>query len=109
MAERDKAALKEEGKQLAPLLMDAKKKPYNIALMIAKQSVELEAHRRKPTTVLRRQPKRNGAGPKGALGIMTVEGKLITVQSEADDPRSRNVVPFALESYTSCSLDLVIR
>ncbi len=71
------AELKEEGIALGEKINAARKKPYNFALSMGKDSLVLETHLNKTPDVLWRTAKKNGGGPKGAMGTMSVKGKII--------------------------------
>lgn len=85
MARKSTAELKAEGADLGILIANARKRPLNFALLIAKEGVVLEAHLTKGADVMRRQAKANGGGPRGIQGLMNVVGKRIEFTSEDDD------------------------
>ena len=71
--------------ELKETLKLARKKDLNFALLIAKDGMVLEAHPTKGSSVMRRQAKAKGAGPKGTEGVMNVSGKTINFKVEDDD------------------------
>ena len=84
-----KAPVEDAGKALGDLIRTARKKPLNFAMLLAKESVVLEAHPIKGPDVMRRQAKAKGGSAKGTQGVMSVSGKLVELTCEdADFPRS---------------------
>lgn len=79
------AELKKEGAALDLIIAAARKKPHNFAMLIGKEGIVLEADVRKPPEVMWRQAKKAGGGSKGAMGTMTVNGKLIELHCQLDD------------------------
>lgn len=67
------------------LFATARKRPLNFAMMIGKDGIVLEADPRKNTDILRKLAKQNGGGSRGAVGTMTVSGKLVELHVETDD------------------------
>ena len=76
------------GVDLGELIRKARKKPMNAAWLIAKGDMVLRAHHRLPVDLLRRQAKADGGGPKGAWGVITVSGKVISVTCADPPPRA---------------------
>ncbi|MBL4916423.1 DUF4781 domain-containing protein [Szabonella alba] len=70
------------------VIVKARKRPMNIAWFLGPEGLVLRAHPRKPLDTLRRQAMAGGAQPRGALGVMTVSGKLIELRCEEAPPRS---------------------
>ena len=89
MAKMTSNELAEEGKKLSDLIVKARKKPLNFALLLGKDRVVLEASPLKGADIMRRQAKANGGGSKGTQGTMSVSGKVIELTCEDDNfPRS---------------------
>lgn len=78
------AELKQEGVELGEKLNAARKKPYNFALSMGKDGLVLETHLTKSADVLWRIAKKSGGGPKGAMGVMNVKGKIIELTCSDD-------------------------
>ncbi|MEM0935151.1 MAG: hypothetical protein AAF865_01865 [Pseudomonadota bacterium] len=78
------AELKSEGVELGEQITLARKRPVNFALQIGKEGLVLETDIKKGPDILWRNAKKNGGGPKGAMGTMTVKGKVIELTC-ADD------------------------
>ncbi|MEM9249573.1 MAG: hypothetical protein AAGB05_12865 [Pseudomonadota bacterium] len=71
----------------------ARKKPLNAALLIGGEAgVVLRAHRKKPTELLVRQAKQEGAKAKGAWGKLGVSGKMLALYCQPDPPPQLLVV-----------------
>ena len=85
MAKKTAKELKEEGAELSTLIAQVRKRPHNFALMIAKEGLVLEVHPKRGPDILKRQAKSNGAGSKGAAGIMKVKGKVIHLEVPTED------------------------
>ncbi|MFT7058721.1 MAG: hypothetical protein ACJASV_001223, partial [Pseudorhodobacter sp.] len=73
---------------LGELFQRARKRPMNTAWLIGKEGLVLRADLRKPIDVMSRQAMAAGAQPRGALGVLTVSGKVITVSCEEAPPGS---------------------
>src|SRR5690606_38741352 len=70
------------------VIVKARKRPMNVAWFLGPDGLVLRAHPRKPLDTLRRQAMAEGAQPRGALGVMTVTGKLVSISCEEAPPRS---------------------
>ena len=79
------AELKKEGVELDVKIVAARRKPHNFAMLISKDGIVLEADIRKPPEVMWRQAKKAGGGSKGAMGTMSVNGKIIELSCLSDD------------------------
>ena len=83
MAKKPSAAdLKAQGDALAAQFAEIRKAQHNFALLIAKDGLILETHRRHPGETLWRRGKKAGGGNKGAKGICTMSGKVIEFQCD---------------------------
>ncbi|QYK40992.1 MAG: glycoside hydrolase family 19 protein [Paracoccaceae bacterium] len=70
---------------LGEIIKAAKRRPQSCAMLIGPDGPVIEAHPKKPVEMMRRAAKARGGGPKGAQGILTVEGKCLTLTCENDD------------------------
>jgi hypothetical protein len=78
---------KRTGKTVADLILAARKKPFNFALVLdQKTGVVVEADRRKKADTLFRMAKREASSIHGAWGEMRVSGKTITFDCEDEPP-----------------------
>lgn len=84
MANKSAAELKEEGTKLKDLFAKVKKKQHNFAMLISKDGVAVEAHVKKPASILVKMAKKNGGTAKGAWGVMTMNGQVIVLDPEND-------------------------
>lgn len=73
---------------IGPLLQKARQKPFNFAWLISKGGLVLRAHRRLPIDKLKQEAKTAGGGQRGALGVMSVNGKTVLLQCEEAPPKS---------------------
>ncbi|MEM9250628.1 MAG: hypothetical protein AAGB05_18310 [Pseudomonadota bacterium] len=78
------AELKEEGAAISAQITLARKRSINFALQIGKEALVLETDIKKNCDVLWRNAKKNGGGPKGAMGTMSVKGKVIELHCVDD-------------------------
>ena len=78
-ASKSPAELKSEGEELKTLFAKVKKKPHNCAVLMAKDGIVVEAHIKKSPEILLKAGKKNGGMPKGAWGVMTMDGQVIRV------------------------------
>ncbi len=76
------------GADIGELLQKARKKPYNAAWLLGDSGMVLRAHPRHPIEKLNQQAKKDGGGPRGARGVMTVTGKTVTLHCEDEPPKS---------------------
>jgi hypothetical protein len=87
MAKKSKAELVEEGKALNADIAAARKAAHNFALLIGPEGLHLALSRTKSADAMRQQAKKAGGGSRGAVGVMTVEGKTIKLAcAEGEDP-----------------------
>ncbi|MEP1198229.1 hypothetical protein [Tateyamaria sp.] len=86
MARKPKAELEAEGAEIADIIAAARRVDHNFALFLGKDDFIFKAHRLKKTSVMRRLAKAEGAGVKGAVGVLRVKGKQIEL--EVDDPEA---------------------
>jgi len=84
MANKSAAELKTEGVELKALFAKIKKKPHNCAVLISKDGIVIEAHLKKSPEILLKTAKKAGGTPKGAWGIMSIEGQVIIVDPVND-------------------------
>jgi hypothetical protein len=84
-ARKSPEQLKQEGRTIEFQLADARKRPMSFALLIGKDGLFLETDPKKDPDVLWRMAKKNGGGPKGASGRMSVSGKTISLVCDNDD------------------------
>lgn len=70
----------------AEIVQKARKRPLNAVWLIGTEGLVLRAHPRKPLETLYRQAKSEGAQPRGAMGVLNVTGKLITMSCEEAPP-----------------------
>lgn len=92
------AELKEEGVALGEKIAQARKKPYKFALSIGKEGLILETDLKKSPDILWRNAKKAGGGPKGAMGMMSVKGKIIELTCE-DDSAPQNLPKMAKKFF----------
>lgn len=90
--------LKEEGVVLGEKIAAARKKPYKFALSIGKDGLVLETDLKKSPDILWRNAKKAGGGPKGAMGMMSVKGKIIELTCE-DDSAPQNLPKMAKKFF----------
>ncbi|MCH2165648.1 MAG: DUF4781 domain-containing protein [Marinovum sp.] len=64
----------------------ARKRPLNAVWLIGKEGLVLRAHPRLPVKSLRREAKAAGGGPKGAIGQLSVQGKVVFLKCEIAPP-----------------------
>ncbi len=89
MAKKKSAAeLKEEGTALGTQIAVARKRPVNFALLMGKEGLVLETDLKKNCEVLWRNAKKVGGGSKGAMGTMSVSGKVIELTCVDDSAPS---------------------
>jgi hypothetical protein len=63
-----------------------KKKPLNCAVRIGGPAgIVLEADKKKKPPALRKLAKTNGGGPKGVSGVISLQGKIITIQTVEEE------------------------
>ncbi|MGB5560211.1 MAG: hypothetical protein WBN04_19630 [Paracoccaceae bacterium] len=93
------AELKEEGVALGEQIAQARKKPYKFALSIGKDGLVLETDLKKSPDILWRNAKKNGGGPKGAMGMISVKGKTVELTCE-DDSAPRNLPKMAKKFFS---------
>lgn len=74
------------GEDLGLLIKKARKRPLNAAWMLAKEGLVLRAHPRLPVETMLREAKAAGADPRGALGVLTVSGKDLTLACQEAPP-----------------------
>jgi len=91
MAKKSKAELVAEGKLATAIIAAARKKPHNFALLIGPDGVVLKADLRLPTGKLKTEAKKDGASNKGAVGVMTVDGREITLACAEDESPPGNL------------------
>lgn len=70
----------------AEIFQKARKRPMNAVWLISPEGLVLRAHPRKPIETLYRQAKSDGAQPRGAMGVVNVTGKLITMSCAEAPP-----------------------
>ncbi len=92
------AELKEEGVALGEKIAQARKKPYKFALSIGKEGLVLETDLKKSPDILWRNAKKAGGGPKGAMGMMSVKGKIIELDC-TDDSAPQNLPKLAKKFF----------
>ena len=86
MAKPDKAALKAEGKALGDLLVIAKKRALNVAILEKDGAFVVEGSPKGNPDMMRRAAKKSGGGPKGVCGIMRLENKIAFIKTEDEPP-----------------------
>lgn len=96
------------GLDLGELIQKARKKPMNAAWLVATKDLVLRAHPRLPIDVMRRQAKADGGGNKGALGVLTVQGKVITLTCEVLPPKSFTKIAKAWLKQQGVTMRVVI-
>ncbi len=84
-SKKSSAELKQEATALENQIAGARKKPMNFAWLICKDGLVLETDLKKGPDVLWRNAKKNGGGPKGAQGQITVSGKMIELTCDSDE------------------------
>ena len=97
------AELKAEGAELGTLLAAVRKRDHNFALLIGKDGLVLETHPKKGADILRRNAKAAGGGPKGAAGVMRIQGKVIELACE-DDSAPGTLVKLAKKHFAERGL-----
>lgn len=75
----------DEAPDVGEIIKAARRRPHACAIVIGPDGPIIEAHPKKPTEMMRRAAKARGGGPKGAQGVLTVEGKTFMLACEADD------------------------
>lgn len=103
MAKKSAADLKAEGAELSTLIASVRKRPHNFALLIGKDGLVLEAHPKKSPDIMRRQAKANGGGPKGAVGQMSLSGKVLTLTCQ-DDSAPKTLPKLAKKHFSERGL-----
>ncbi|MCF6304615.1 MAG: hypothetical protein L3J33_04525 [Rhodobacteraceae bacterium] len=86
MAKPDKAELKKQGALLKEIIAQARKKTLNFALLQGKDQMFLVTHLKKNPAMLRKEAKKEGGGPKAAMGTLNVEGKSLIFSVEDEPP-----------------------
>ncbi|MFN3823050.1 MAG: hypothetical protein ACK4RN_03635 [Pseudorhodobacter sp.] len=81
-----KPDLKAEGKELATLLADARKRPLNFAILLTGDGMAVQADKVKSVEAMRKAAKSAGGGAKGAWGQMSAEGRKLILTCENDPP-----------------------
>ena len=76
------------GLDIKELIAKARKRPMNAAWLIGKEGLVLRAHPRMPVDVVRRKAKEGGGGTTGAVGVLTVEGKVVLLTCEDKPPQT---------------------
>ncbi|WP_299730326.1 DUF4781 domain-containing protein [uncultured Tateyamaria sp.] len=76
------------GIDVKELVAKARKRPMNAAWLIGKEGLVLRAHPRMPVDVVRRKAKEAGGGTKGAVGVLTVQGKILLLTCEDKPPQT---------------------
>lgn len=84
-SKRTSAELKQEAAALSDQLAGARNKLLNFALLIGKDGLFLETDLKKSPEVLWRAARKNGGGPKGAQGQISVTGKSIQLTCDSDE------------------------
>lgn len=79
--------LKAEGKALAGLLADARKKPLNFAMLLSAGGIVVEADKIKSVEAMRKAARAAGGG-QGCWGRMSLEGKTLLLDCVAAPPGS---------------------
>ncbi|MEO0379790.1 MAG: DUF4781 domain-containing protein, partial [Pseudomonadota bacterium] len=82
-AEEDEAV---SGPDLKTVITKARKRPMNAVWLIGKDGLVLRAHPRLPAESLRREAKAAGGGTKGAIGVLSVQGKVVVLNCEIAPP-----------------------
>lgn len=85
---RSAAELKEEGTALGAQIDVARKRPVNFALLMGKEGLVLETDLKRNCEVLWRNAKKAGGGSKGAMGTMSVSGRVIELTCVDDSAPS---------------------
>ncbi len=86
-APAEAAVAEEEAESdIGAILEKARKKPHNAAWLLSDAGLVLKAHPRLPLEKLQQQAKGEGGGQRGALGVMTVSGKTVTLTCEEEPP-----------------------
>lgn len=85
MAKPNKAELKKQGAELKDIVAQGRKKTLNFALLLGKDQMYLKTHMKKNSSMLRKEAKKDGGGPKGVEGTFSASGKnlIFTVDEEA--------------------------
>ncbi|MFQ6540204.1 hypothetical protein [Aphanothece stagnina] len=73
------------GMSLEDILVMARKREMNVAMVIGKDGLSVAGDPRKPPEVMWREAKKAGGGAKGGMGICTVEGKELHFRLMNDD------------------------
>lgn len=81
-----KPDLKAEGKELAAILADARKRPLNFAALLTGDGMTVQADKVKSVDAMRKAAKAAGGGGKGAWGQMSAEGRKLILTLENDPP-----------------------
>ena len=90
MAKKSKSELVEEAKVLKAMIAQARKKALNFALYIGKEDLVLHSDLMKPVTALRTAAQKEAGGKRGTIGVLTAEGKEITLTcAESEAPPSK--------------------
>ncbi|MBB96667.1 MAG: hypothetical protein CML68_18965 [Rhodobacteraceae bacterium] len=71
---------------LKSLLLAARKKPYNFALMLGREDLVFTGHRRRTPTKLVKEAKAAGGSSRGAWGSMQVDAKTVVLTCEEAPP-----------------------
>lgn len=86
MAKKSAAEMAAEGAELSQVVLSVRKRPHSFALLIGKDGLVLEVHPTRSCDAVRQAAKKKGGGSRGAVGIMSIEGKSILFSCEGEDP-----------------------
>jgi len=74
------------GPDIKAVIARARRRPLNAVWLVGKEGLVLRAHPRLPAENLRREAKAAGGGPKGATGVLSVQGKVMVLSCEIAPP-----------------------
>ncbi|MDP5216560.1 hypothetical protein Q5Y75_04970 [Ruegeria sp. 2205SS24-7] len=90
MAKKSKSELAAEAKEVATIIAAARKVRHNFALFHGKDDLIFKAHKSKNKSACRKMAKDEGAGAKGAVGALEVDGKIANLFVEDPDSTPAN-------------------
>lgn len=76
----------DDSKAMAGLIGQLRKSPHNFAMLIGKDGLVLEADKKKSVDAMRKAAKASGGGGRGAWGTLRLNGKVLTMECEAEPP-----------------------
>ncbi|MCL6285561.1 hypothetical protein M3P21_18685 [Ruegeria sp. 2012CJ41-6] len=109
MAKKSKSELAAEAKEAATIIAAARKIRHNFALFHGKDDLIFKAHKSKNKSACRKMAKDDGAGAKGAVGALEVDGKIANLIVEDPDSTPANFAKTFRKYLSARGLKMQVR